>query len=127
MTAPIPAEKPGSIKPWDSDHTALVHVLWDAQHDGLIPKGRYRGDAIADVLASRIMQSQWHRAVKEHTAAEVAAARDLAQLDATRYRGEAERLRAALERIAALPAPTFQADGPTWRDVAREALTGGDS
>lgn len=47
------------IKPWDSDHTALVHVLWDARRKGLSVEK-------ADELASHIMRSQWMRAVHLH-------------------------------------------------------------
>lgn len=47
------------IQPYDSDHTALVHVLWTAKHDGVTIKD-------ADVLARRIMQSRWMRAVRLH-------------------------------------------------------------
>lgn len=49
------------IQPWDSDHTALVHVLWAAQRGGLIDR-----DVDCDALASLIMQSKWLRAVREH-------------------------------------------------------------
>lgn len=47
------------IDPWDSDHTALVHVLWDARRDGLTIED-------ADRLASKIMQSRWMRAARQH-------------------------------------------------------------
>jgi hypothetical protein len=46
----------GDIQPYDSDHTALVHVLWDAGLKG----------AEADALASKIMRSKWMRAVRIH-------------------------------------------------------------
>jgi hypothetical protein len=49
------------IQPWDSDHTALVHALWAAQREGLTVRE-------ADALASRIMQSKWMRAVRQHAA-----------------------------------------------------------
>ena len=48
-----------AIKPWDSDHTALVHVLWAAQRDGLTVER-------ADELAAHIMRSTWCRAVRQH-------------------------------------------------------------
>lgn len=48
------------IQPYDSDHTALVHVLWEAQRKGVIPK-----ESSADELASLIM-SKWMRAVRIH-------------------------------------------------------------
>jgi Zn ribbon nucleic-acid-binding protein len=51
------------IQLWDSDHTALVHVLWEAQHKGLTV-----GDT--DELARLIMQSEWMRAVRLHAKAE---------------------------------------------------------
>lgn len=47
------------IHSYDSDHTALVHVLWAAERDGVTIKD-------ADELASRIMESKWMRAVKQH-------------------------------------------------------------
>jgi hypothetical protein len=52
------------IKSWDSDHTALVHVLWSANYLGLLdPNTDY------DRLARHIMQSDWLEAVKQHAAA----------------------------------------------------------
>lgn len=47
------------IQPWDSDHTALVHVLWSAQRKGL-------SISDADELASHIMQSEWMEAALAH-------------------------------------------------------------
>lgn len=47
------------MAPWDSDHTALVHVLWAAAREGVTIKD-------ADELASRIMASDWMRAVRVH-------------------------------------------------------------
>ena len=47
------------VQPWDSDHTALVHVLWAAQRDGLTVER-------ADELAAHIMRSTWCRAVRQH-------------------------------------------------------------
>lgn len=49
------------IQPWDSDHTALVHVLWAARREGLIPR-----EVDYDALASKIMRSKWTRAVRQH-------------------------------------------------------------
>lgn len=46
-----------TIKPWDHDHTALVHVLWEAERNGLTI-------CDADQLASLIMASHWMRAVR---------------------------------------------------------------
>ena len=48
------------IQDYDSDHTALVHVLWGIENDGLSIAQN------ADEIASRIMQSKWMRAVKLH-------------------------------------------------------------
>jgi hypothetical protein len=45
--------------PWDSDHTALVHVLWAAEREGITVRD-------ADRLASFIMQSKWMQAVRLH-------------------------------------------------------------
>lgn len=47
------------IQPYDSDHTALVHVLWAAQREGLTLEK-------ADDLAERIMTSRWMKAVRLH-------------------------------------------------------------
>lgn len=47
------------IHDWDSDHTALVHVLWEAERKGLTVRD-------ADELASLIMGSRWLRAVRQH-------------------------------------------------------------
>jgi hypothetical protein len=47
------------IQSWDSDHTGLVHVLWNAAHKGLsLDK--------PDALAAHIMQSRWMQAVRLH-------------------------------------------------------------
>lgn len=48
------------IQPWDSDHTALVHVLWAAEREGLSLD-------TPDDLAQYIMTSKWMRAVRQHT------------------------------------------------------------
>jgi hypothetical protein len=47
------------IQPWDSDHTALVHVLWQAEHNGLSLDR-------PDDLAQHIMTSRWMQAVRLH-------------------------------------------------------------
>jgi hypothetical protein len=52
-----------AIQPWDSDHTALVHVLWAVQREGNLSR-----HTDCDLLASRIMQSKWMRAVRLHAA-----------------------------------------------------------
>jgi hypothetical protein len=57
------SEPTGTMQPWDSDHTALVHVLWTAESKGLTIRD-------ADELASHIMQSKWMHAVKFHAANE---------------------------------------------------------
>jgi hypothetical protein len=69
------------IQPWDSDHTALVHVLWAACHKGLTIDD-------TDELASFIKRSKWMRAVHCH-----ASKRD-------DLLNEVQRLRAALIDIA---------------------------
>lgn len=50
------------FQPWESDHTALVHVLWAYGIKG--------GEA--DEFAAKIMQSRWMRAVKAHAKTEEA-------------------------------------------------------
>lgn len=54
------------FKPWDSDHTALVHVLWSAERGGITISD-------ADALASYIMSSRWMQAVRLHAREAVAA------------------------------------------------------
>jgi hypothetical protein len=49
----------GQVQPYDSDHTALVHLLWVAKDKGLTLDN-------FDELASLIMQSHWLRAVRLH-------------------------------------------------------------
>jgi hypothetical protein len=58
MAERLPSSQSDEIQPYDSDHTALVHVLWSAGING----------AEADELASKIMQSKWLRAVRLHAA-----------------------------------------------------------
>lgn len=48
---------------WEGDHTALVHVLWSAKHDGLTLE---KNDA---EIANMIMHSRW-LAAREHAAKE---------------------------------------------------------
>ena len=43
----------GPFDYWESDHTALVHVLWNAKHNGLTLQND------ADQIASLINQSRW--------------------------------------------------------------------
>lgn len=43
---------------YEGDHTALVHVLWAAKHEGLTL------EADADEIASIIAHSRWLAAVK---------------------------------------------------------------
>lgn len=50
-----------TYRSFESDHTALVHVLWAAQFEGIMPR-----EVDADVLASHIMQSKWMRAVEQN-------------------------------------------------------------
>ena len=47
---------------WEGDHTALVHVLWSAKHEGLTL------DTDCDAIASMVMQSRW-LAKQRHDAA----------------------------------------------------------
>jgi hypothetical protein len=47
------------IQPYDSDHTALAHVLWAAED-----RGYSLSDA--DSLAAFIMRSKWFEAVRQH-------------------------------------------------------------
>lgn len=47
------------IRYYDSDHTALVHVLWAIRRDGLTIDD-------FDEVASKIMQSRWMKAARLH-------------------------------------------------------------
>lgn len=64
---------------WESDHTALVHVLWDHGMKG----------TEADDLASKIMRSKWMKATRVHA---------VERADVV-PREVAERLAQALERF----------------------------
>jgi len=59
---PITLEDGTVIHYYDSDHTALVHVLWGADING----------EEAEELAAWIMKSKWLRAVKLHAVADSA-------------------------------------------------------
>lgn len=52
-----------AFKPWEGDHTDLVHVLWAVDRDGLTLHDNF------DEVASRIRSSRWLRA---YTAAALA-------------------------------------------------------
>lgn len=50
----------GTVKHWEGDHTALVHVLWDARSEGLLPP-----ETDFDALARHIRRSEYQWAVQE--------------------------------------------------------------
>jgi hypothetical protein len=52
----------GPFETWESDHTALVHVLWACSHDGLTLTDDF------DDVASRIFRSRWLAAVRDEAA-----------------------------------------------------------
>lgn len=56
----------GPFEPWESDHTALVHVLWAARRRGLSLEDD------ADQIASMILRSRW-AAARADAAARAAA------------------------------------------------------
>lgn len=102
------------IEQYDSDHTALVHVLWAANIKG----------ADADELAARIMQSKWMIAVRQHAAEGTVRERDRALADRVRLVGEVERLRfqvAALENDGMELAAKL---GEAEEQIARLAASG---
>jgi len=43
----------GPLEHWESDHTSLVHVLWDARRRGLSLEND------ADEIAGMILKSRW--------------------------------------------------------------------
>lgn len=43
----------GPFKPWEHDHTALVHVLWAAKHEGWTLQDD------CDKIAGLILRSRW--------------------------------------------------------------------
>ena len=51
----------GPYETWDLDHTALVHVLWNAKHRGLTLAKDF------DKIASLIMHSRWLAAQRADT------------------------------------------------------------
>lgn len=55
----------GPFEDWEGDHTALVHVLWSAKHDGLtLDKD---ADAIASmILRSRALAARTAQAIEQH-------------------------------------------------------------
>lgn len=55
----MPRNYDDKIESYDSDHTALVHVLWAIDSAGLTLKD-------FDEVAGRIMTSKWFKAVKQH-------------------------------------------------------------
>lgn len=59
-TDPLREAEP--FKPWEGDHTDLVHVLWGCKNDGLTLRDDY------DAVATRIMRSRWFRAALAATA-----------------------------------------------------------
>ncbi len=52
----------GPFEAWEGDHTALVHVLWHAHHEGLTLEKDF------DTIATMVMQSRFLTA---HTAAAI--------------------------------------------------------
>lgn len=48
----------GPFEYWESDHTALIHVLWTAKHQGLTLQGD------DEEIARLIRHSRWHAATK---------------------------------------------------------------
>src|SRR4051794_33729202 len=100
----MPASDQSDIQPYDSDHTALVHVLWSARDEGLSLSD-------ADALASHIMRSKWMRAVRTHSRALVERracddgmcwAEPLTEA-CDHWKAEVERLRDLLRQVAADP------------------------
>lgn len=62
MSADTPVTGQAQIpEVWRADHTALVHVLWEAKHAGLSLDD-------ADELARLIRSSEYQRAVQELSA-----------------------------------------------------------
>lgn len=51
----------GPFEPYESDHTALVHVLWNAKHRGMTLDD-------ADEVAELIGRSRWFAAVEADAA-----------------------------------------------------------
>jgi hypothetical protein len=89
-----PEADSAGFKPWESDHTALVHVLWDCHQDGLsIGHDRTSDGAACDEVGHRIMQSRWISAVRAEAGAK--SARILAEM----YRGGWPLIAAEMERL----------------------------
>lgn len=58
-TAPH-GDQPGTFRPWEGDHTDLVHVLWAARREGLSLS------KTPDELAEKILNSRWLAAREAH-------------------------------------------------------------
>lgn len=55
----------GPYKPWESDSTGFVHILWAARRAGLTL------EKDADEIATMVMGSRWLQAVKAHAPSSV--------------------------------------------------------
>lgn len=48
------------FEPWEGDHTALVHVLWSAEHDGLIARRPGSDQPLRRALFDRLFGESKH-------------------------------------------------------------------
>ena len=102
----------GPYEAWEGDHTALVHVLWAAKHDGLTLEKDF--DTIASmILHSRFLAARTQHAIDAHDRAKALKALhdavDGQVAEAERHERRAEETRAELadprlpmERFASL-------------------------
>jgi len=93
----------GPFEPWESDHTALVHVLWGARHQDLNLKDN------ADEIAEMILGSRW-LAARQHRASEAPA----------ETRPSWAEYNAALSEREPLPARKPEVSLATAREMAAE-------
>lgn len=113
----------GPFEYWEGDHTALVHVLWAAKHDGLTLEKDF--DAIASmVLSSRFLAARTAQAIEVHDRAKAAAALreavDKEIADAERYERNAEQAQSELEEQTAGAAHPERLEGLRLRVKSHE-------
>lgn len=115
-----------TFRPWEGDHTDLVHVLWDARNKGLTLSA-HGCDEVADmILASRWLQAREAHAVDHANTAQRAGALTVAYAlasDTSKHdQTTATTIRNALK---ATQGTHSDEDGWLWADEALEEIEGG--
>jgi hypothetical protein len=85
----------GPFEAWEGDHTALVHVLWAAKHDGLTLAKDF--DEIASmILSSRFLAARVSQAIDADRAARAKVTSEAFDM-AAQYEREAAEIRQRME------------------------------